>query len=70
MCHPPLTRVARGRPRKERLRADKVTGRRGLGLSALNEELENNIASAVGRVHYSTCGEKGHNRLTCRRPHF
>jgi len=28
-CHPPLTRVPRGRPKKERFRKDKIRGLRG-----------------------------------------
>ena len=56
-CYPPITRVPRGRPKKERFR--KEDGRR-------SRRREGGIPI---RTHCSTCGETGHNRRKCRRPH-
>lgn len=73
-CYPPYTRVPRGRPRTQRLRAGNVRGPRGLAFedgesSEMSEEFQNVMAVNRGRPHCSTCGEMGHNAATCRRPH-
>ena len=55
-CDPPITRVPRGRPRKERIRREDC--RRPRRRDPL-----------VVRSRCGTCGEAGHNARRCRQPH-
>ena len=72
-CHPPQTRVPRGRPRTQRLRKGQVRGRRGKIFedegAEMSGQMQNELAVNRRRPHCSTCGEMGHNMATCRRPH-
>lgn len=67
-CHPPNTRVPRGRPRKNRFHKRDNRGAEGLSLADLAPG-----ATPPGpiRRHYycSTCGQPGHNAIRCRESH-
>ena len=74
ICDPPITRVPRGRPKKERVRredARRPRGRREFrdhgGMLPLGAVVATVPDSARSRC--STCGEPGHNARRCRRPH-
>jgi hypothetical protein len=68
-CEPPITRVPRGRPKKERFRKEAArrrvrrAGEIGIEVHGL-EPLPPTPSSRC-----RTCGETGHNARTCRRPH-
>lgn len=65
-CNPPITRVPRGRPKKERIRREDARGPRGLQ----TEDMGAMVSPSQALVHRcGTCGETGHNASTCRRPH-
>jgi SWIM zinc finger len=74
VCEPPVTRVPRGRPKKERVRREDVRRPRGrrlirdhgglLPLGAVVAAVPDSVRSRC-----STCGEPGHNARRCRRPH-
>ena len=67
-CHPPLTRVPRGRPKKERFRKDKIRGRKGEAAAQAIAEPAGDSDDEVWSPYYcSTCGERGHFPST--RPH-
>lgn len=69
-CHPPLTRVPRGRPKKERFRKDKIRGPRGeAAAQAMAEPAEDDDDEVWSPYHCSTCRGRGHFSTTCRRPH-
>jgi hypothetical protein len=56
-CHPPLTRVPRGRPKKERYRKEDVRGPRGQAAARQLEEPAGNGDDEVWvPYHCSTCG--------------
>lgn len=69
-CHPPLTRVPYGRPKKERFRKDDVRRPRG---AAAADQLARPAGDGDDEIwkpyHCSTCGGRGHFSSTCRRPH-
>lgn len=70
-CHPPLTRVPRGRPKKERFRKEDVRGLRGeAAAAALIEPAGDGDDEIWVPYHCSTCGGRGHFSTTCRRPHI
>jgi hypothetical protein len=70
MCHPPLTRVPRGRPKKERFRKEDVRGPRGAAAGLqLAEPAGDSDDEVWVPYHCSTCGGRGHFSSTCRRPH-
>ena len=65
-CNPPITRVPRGRPKKERIRTEEGRGSRGLKEGDMGAA----VASSQLLTHRcGTCGESGHNATTCKRPH-
>jgi hypothetical protein len=65
-CNPPVTRVPRGRPKKERIRTEDARAPRGL----TRQDMRADAPSREHLVHRcGTCGEPGHNAQTCRRPH-
>jgi hypothetical protein len=73
-CDPPITRVPRGRPKKERVRREDVRCPRGRrltrdhgGLLPLGAVVA--TVPDVVRHRCGTCGEPGHNARRCRRPH-
>lgn len=73
-CHPPVTRVPRGRPKKERVSredARRPRGRRHLrdhgGMLPLGAVVA--VVPDLVRHRCSTCGDPGHNARRCRRPH-
>lgn len=59
--HAPLTRVPRGRPRKERVRRD--------GRACIMNSYQPPSASN-GQQQCSTCQQLGHKARTCRVPHL
>jgi hypothetical protein len=60
-CHPPLTRVPRGRPKKERFRKDKIRGPRGVAAAqAMAEPAGDDGDEVWSPYHCSTCGGRGH----------
>jgi len=71
-CEPPVTRVPRGRPKKERMRRENARRPRRqprdlgriLPLSAMVAAVPDTVRSRCG-----TCGEPGHNARRCRQPH-
>ena len=67
-CHPPNTRVPRGRPRKNRFHKKDNRGAEDLSLADLAPG-----ATPPGPVrryyHCSTCGQPGHSAVRCRKPH-
>ena len=68
--HPPLTRVPRGRPKKERFRKDKIRGPKGeAAAQAMAEPAGDGDDEVWSPYHCSTCGERGHFSSTCKRPH-
>lgn len=70
-CWAPVTRIPRGRPKKEMIRAGNVRGPQGLRQE--NIGIEENGAVLQHRSHNAcgTCGEQdGHNAGTCRKPHI
>jgi hypothetical protein len=74
VCEPPMTRIPRGRPKKERVRREDVRRPRGRRLRRDHGGLLplGAIVAAVPdfvRSRCSTCGEPGHNARRCRRPH-
>jgi hypothetical protein len=70
-CHPPLTRVPRGRPKKERFRKEDVRGPRGVAAARQLVELAVDGEEEVWvPYHCSTCGGRGHYSSTCRKPHI
>jgi hypothetical protein len=74
LCDPPVTRVPRGRPKKERVRrqdARNPRGRRDIRDHGGMLPLGAVVAAVPNMVHSrcSTCGEAGHNARRCRRPH-
>lgn len=58
-CHPPITRVPRGRPKKERFRREDARRPRG----------SVGVGGEQARSRCSTCGGHGHNMRRCRQPH-
>ena len=69
-CHPPLTRVPRGRPKKERFRKGKERGPRGVAAAqALVEPAEEGDDEIWSLYHYSICRGRGHFYTTYRRPY-
>jgi hypothetical protein len=61
VCHPPLTRVPRGRPKKERFRKDKIRGPRGAAAAAMMAEPAGDGDDEVwSPYHCLTCGERRH----------
>src|SRR6266536_4682278 len=67
-CHPPLTRVPRGRPKKERFRKEDIRGPRGEGAAqAMAEPAGDGDDEVWVPYHCGTCGGRGHSALTCRR---
>jgi hypothetical protein len=69
-CHPPLTRVPRGRPKKERFRKGKKRGPRwDAAAQALVEPANDGDDEIWSLYHCSTCGRRGHFYTTCKRPH-
>jgi hypothetical protein len=69
-CEPPMTRVSRGRPKKERIRKEDTRARRGITASALHCGADlTALSSQVSASRCKTCGETGHNSRTCKRPH-
>jgi hypothetical protein len=69
-CHPPLTRVPRGRPKKERYRKEDIHGPRGVAAARQLEEPVGDGDDEVWRpYHCSICGGRGHFLSTYRRPH-
>jgi hypothetical protein len=69
-CHAPLTRVPRGRPKKERFRKEDVRGPRGAAAAAqLAGPAHDGDDEVWTPYHCSTCGGRGHFSSTCRRPH-
>ena len=67
-CNPPVTRVPRGRPKKERYRKEETRAPRGLGKEGM--KADDDVAPQERLLHRcGTCGEKGHNARTCHRPH-
>ena len=69
-CHPPLTRVPRGRPKKERFRKENVRGLRGEAAAQAMAEPAGEGDDEVWVPYYcSTCGQRGHFSTTCRQPH-
>jgi hypothetical protein len=70
-CHPPLTRVPRGRPKKERYKKEDIRGPRGQEAARQLEEPAGDGDDEVWvPYHCSTCGGKGHFANTCKRPHI
>jgi hypothetical protein len=70
VCHPPLTRVPRGRPKKERFRKADVRGHRGAAAGLQLAEPAGDGDDEIWVPYYcSTCGGRGHFSSTCRRPH-
>ena len=70
LCHPPLTRVPRGRPKKERFRKEDIHGPRGEAAArALQEPAGDGDDDIWVPYHCGTCGGRGHSTLTCRQPH-
>jgi hypothetical protein len=70
-CHPPLTRVPRGRPKKERFRREDTRGPRGeAAAQAMREPAGDGDAEVWVPYHCSSCGQRGHFSTTCRRPHM
>jgi hypothetical protein len=68
--HPLLTRVPRGRPKKERFRKDKIRGPRGEAVAqAMAEPAGDGDDEVWSPYHCSTYGGRGHFSSTCRRPH-
>ena len=55
----PLTRVPRGRPRKERYRRD-----------SRGQRAPQKMEGQVNQQKCSTCQRIGHNARTCRNPHM
>jgi hypothetical protein len=70
-CHPPLTRVPRGRPKRERFRKGETRAPRGEAAAATMVEPAGDGDDEVWvPYHCSTCGKRGHYSSTCRRPHI
>jgi len=69
LCDPPVTRVPRGRPKKERMRRDEMRASRGRGLVVADMGAEADAVPAIMSHQCSTCGDAGHNARTCKRPH-
>jgi len=70
VCHPPLTRVLRGRPKKERFRKENVRGPRGEAVAqAMAEPAREGDDEVWVLYHCSTCRQRGHFSTTCRQPH-
>lgn len=69
-CEPPMTRVPRGRPKKERIWKEDARARRGIAASVLHRDADLTfLSSQVSASRCKTCGETGHNSRTCKRPH-
>jgi hypothetical protein len=66
-CNPPLTRVPRGRPRKQRLDKGNYRATRGVGAADLVDRGDGQRGKRT--VICGTCGEEGHYCTTCRRAH-
>jgi hypothetical protein len=66
-CNPPLTRVPRGRPRKQRLDKGNYRATRGVGAADLVDQGDGQRGKRT--VICGTCGEEGHYYTTCRRAH-
>jgi SWIM zinc finger len=66
-CNPPLTRVPRGRPRKQRLDKGNYRATRGVGAADLADRGDGQREKRT--VICGTCGEEGHYCTTCRRAH-
>lgn len=70
-CYLPLTRVPRGRPKKERYRKEGIRGPRGEAAAvALVEPAREGDDEVWVLYHCSTCGGRGHFSSTCRRQHI
>jgi hypothetical protein len=69
-CHPPLTRVPRGRPKKERFRKDNIRGPKGEAAAHAMAEPAGDVDDELwSPYHCSTYGGRAHFSTTCRRPH-
>lgn len=69
-CWAPVTRIPRGRPKKERIRAGNGRGPQGLHQENIGIE-ENSVVQHRSHNACGTCGERdGHNAGSCRRPHI
>lgn len=73
-CFPPVTRIPRGRPKKERVRREDARRPRGRqeyrdhgGLLPLGAVVA--AVPDIVRSRCSTCGQPGHNSRRCRQPH-
>lgn len=73
ICDPPVTRVPRGRPKKERVRREDIRCPRGRRLVRDHGLLPlGTVVAAVPdpvRHRCGTCGDPGHNARRCRRSH-
>ena len=70
-CEPPMTRVPRGRPRKERFRREEARARRGIAASAVHCDANlSTLCSQITASRCRTCGKTGHNSRTCKRHHL
>lgn len=65
-CNPPMTRVPRSRPRKQRLDKANYRATRGVGAADL---VDGDRQHQKRTVICGTCGEEGHYSTTCRRAH-
>ena len=65
--NPPLTRVPRGRPRKQRLDKGNYRAMRGVGVVDLADRGDGQQEKRT--VIYGTYGEEGHYYTTCHRAH-
>jgi hypothetical protein len=69
-CGPPMTRVPRGRPKKERFRKEDTRVRRGVAAALLHCDGDlAALGSQASVARCKTCSETGHNSRTCKRPH-
>jgi hypothetical protein len=69
VCSPPMTRVPRGRPKKERIRLEESRARRGATQEGIEAPLPLHLPGENERRRCGTCGEDGHNSRTRIRPH-
>jgi hypothetical protein len=72
-CLPPMTRVPRGRPKKERIRKENSRGKRGLNrddVRPLADIVEVDGELLVRPSRCKNCGGFRHNSRTCKQPHI
>ena len=68
--HPSLTRVPRGRPKKERFRKDKIQGpKREAAAQAMAEPTGDSDDEVWSPYYCFTCEGRGHFSSICKRPH-